>query len=395
MEPTSDPSSLWLSIAREAFAPERSAAEVAETLERLGRQRGLGGGFALGLRELISYASAVPDPAQGVLDAELEAVAVARRIVRPVFQARLQAALDALEAQLRGKCICSGCGKVMQSEGRPTRSWGSLLGGLELQRRQTECKACERHEFPAQRALGLGDGQYTPRLQEAVTMIAATVPYGLAVKLVASLCGIELSVQGVEQMVERRGELVLQLDEHTAQACNPFDEKGLPVAEQLRPEDAVQPSATPQVAYMELDGVVPITREELGDDELTDQDKHRLEQAKQDKARGGKGRRYRIVGREVKNAVLYDGKDCVQESVERGSILNKKYVSYLGAWLPFALLLWTAMLRLRFDQSRLVVILSDGAEWIRSMAQWLPIETLLILDLYHVKHRIWEVAHSL
>ena len=54
-------------------------------------------------------------------------------------------------------------------------------------------------------------------------------------------------------------------------------------------------------------------------------------------------------------------------------------MSHLGAWLPFAFLLWTAMLRLRFDQSRLLVILSDGAEWIRSIAQWLPIETLLIL----------------
>ena len=50
MRLTSDPSTLWLSIAREAFAPERSAAEVAETLERLGRQRGLGGAFALGLK---------------------------------------------------------------------------------------------------------------------------------------------------------------------------------------------------------------------------------------------------------------------------------------------------------------------------------------------------------
>ena len=166
-------------------------------------------------------------------------------------------------------------------------------------------------------------------------MIAATVPYGLAVRLVASLCGIELSVKGVEQMVERRGELVLQLDDEKAQACKPFDEKGLPVAEQLRPEDAVQPSATPQVAYMELDGVVPITREELGDEQLSEQDKQRRERAKQDKARGGKGRRYRIVGREVKNAVLYDGKDCVHESAERGSILSAGTQTVQRRWRRF------------------------------------------------------------
>ena len=47
------------------------------------------------------------------------------------------------------------------------------------------------------------------------------------------------------------------------------------------------------------------------------------ERVRQNRARGGKGRRYRIVGREVKNAVLYDGKDCVRESAQRGSILNK------------------------------------------------------------------------
>ena len=226
-------------------------------------------------------------------------------------------------------------------------------------------------------------------------MMATTVPYGLAAKVVASLCAIEVSVKGIEQMVERRAERVLELDDEQARGCNPFDEKGLPVVEQIRAQDAIDPSATPDVAYMELDGVVPVTREELGDDELTEQDKQRREQARQDRARGGKGRRYRIVGREVKNAVLYDGKDCVRESAQRGSILNKTYVSYLGAWLPFAVLLWTAMLRLRFDQSRLLVILSDGAEWIRSLAEWLPIPSLLILDLYHVKHRIWEVAHAL
>ena len=154
-------------------------------------------------------------------------------------------------------------------------------------------------------------------------MMATTVPYGLAAKVVASLCAIEVSVKGIEQMVERRAERVLELDDEQARGCNPFDEKGLPVVEQIRAQDAIDPSATPDVAYMELDGVVPVTREELGDDELTEQDKQRREQAKQDRARGGKGRRYRIVGREVKNAVLYDGKDCAQESAERGSILNR------------------------------------------------------------------------
>ena len=37
-----------------------------------------------------------------------------------------------------------------------------------------------------------------------------------------------------------------------------------------------------------------------------------------------------------------------------------------------------------------VRVVSGSAAWIRSMAQWLPIERLLILNLDHVKRRIWE-----
>jgi hypothetical protein len=167
------------------------------------------------------------------------------------------------------------------------------------------------------------------------------------------------------------------------------------VSKQLRPEGTVAAADTPDVAYVEIDGVIPITREAIPEAQLSPKDRKRLVQAKQEKARGGKARRYEIVGREVKNAVLYNGKDCAQTGSSRGSILDKTYVSHLGNWLPFALLLWVAIVRLRFNKARKLVVLSDGAEWIRSLAAWLPIPTLLILDLFHVKHRIWEVANSL
>jgi len=188
---------------------------------------------------------------------------------------------------------------------------------------------------------------------------------------------------------------VLALDTEQAETCAPFDETGLSVPTQERPPDTVKEAAAPEVAYVEMDGVVPITREELTGKELTPAERRRQQRAKNAKARGGKGKRYRIVGREVKNAVLYDGKDCAAESPGRGCILAKSYVSFLGEWGPFAALLWVAMLRLRFDQAKLLVVLSDGAEWVRSICKWLPVPTLLILDLFHVKHRVWEVAHSL
>jgi len=188
---------------------------------------------------------------------------------------------------------------------------------------------------------------------------------------------------------------VQRLDAEEAKSCAPFDGKGLPVERQQLPAGSVPVSDAPDVAYLEIDGVIPITREELTRKEMTATERRRLDRAKKAKARGGKGRRYRIVGREVKNAVLYDGKDCATESPGRGCILKKTYVSHLGDWATFAVLLWVAMLRLRFEKAKLLVVLSDGADWIRTLAAWLPVPVFLILDLFHVKHRIWEVANGI
>lgn len=393
MESTTNQSVVWLSIVREAFAQSDSLTKVQATLEKLGRQAGIAGAFASGLHELVSYVDHPWEETDTAVEAEMQAVEASRRIVRPVLEAKLQARLDRLDRESRGTTSCCVCGGVCQSRGRPQRGWESLVGELRLKRRYPYCDDCETGRFPAQEALGLTDSRFTPCLEELCTMIATTVPYGMAARIISKLCGVQVSIKGMEQMVERRGDVVLALDDAQARPCTPYDEKGLPV-EQQRPPDTVAECVAPDVAYLELDGVIPITREELGDDDLTDKDKECQAKAKEEKVRGGKGRRFRIVGREVKNAVLYDGKDCVLESAERGSILDKTYVSYLGSWVPFALLLWTVMVRLRFDQSRLLVVLSDGAGWIRSLAEWLPIPVFLILDLYHVKHRIWEVAYA-
>jgi hypothetical protein len=400
MESTRNPDESWLQVVREAYAQTDGSSQAMARAIRghlSSRPAGLlvAAAFVEGLTELSRYADEGLAATADAVDLEAEAVAVARRVVRPLLQAKMQARLDALDEQLAGTTRCRECKGPMESQGRRGRSWDGVLGPLALKRRYSACEACAKGRAPAQEALGLRDGDFTPRMEEVCTMMATTVPFGVATDLLAKLCGIEVSVKAAQGMVERRAEEVMAKDHAEAVRCAHLDDKGLPVPKQERPVDAVPVQQVPKVAYLEVDGVVPITREELTGKELSPADRRRQQRAKKNKIRGGKGRRYRIVGREVKNAVLYDGKDCAAQSPGRGCILRKTYVSHLGDWLTFAALLWVAMLRMRFDQARQLVILSDGAEWVRSLAGWLPIDTLLILDLFHVKHRIWEVAHSL
>ena len=378
-------------------SPEAVADRIRARLCSGGDEGGgtVGRAFAEGVKELAAYATRTIAIGSTAIDAETEAVSVARRVVRPVLEAKLQAQLDALDAQSVGQTRCCKCEQPMESQGRRWRSWVGMLGTLRLKRRYTYCETCEVGAAPAQKTLGLSDSDFTPRLDEVCTMLATTVPHAMAVTLASKVCGVEVSIKASEDMADRRGAQVQKRDREQAEKLTPYDSTGLPVPQQERPVNTVPKSSTPKVAYLEMDGVVPITREEMTGDELTDIDRQKQAEAKASKARGGKARRFHIVGREVKNAVLYDGKDCVAESPGRGCLLAKTYVSHLGEWTVFAALVWTQLLRMRFDQAELLVVLSDGAEWIRSLCKWLPIPVLLILDLFHVKKRIWEVANAI
>jgi hypothetical protein len=372
--------------------PEAMAQALGHPMgEKLGPGSGVMEAFVQGVCELGRYAQSAP--VDDAVDAERQAAQVSRRVVVALLQTKLQQQLDALDAAQPRGVACAECGRPMASQGRRTRNWQSLLGGLELRRRYVYCERCEQGEHPSQRALGLPDDSFTARLEEAATRMATTVPYQMAVQILEDLCGVSLSEKAVQDMVERRAEAVHAHQGAEAKDCAPYQEDGLPTETPVFVADAVP--TTPEVAYLELDGVVPLTREPVPDSELSAQDRNAKRQAKEQRARGGKGQRYTTVGREVKNAVLYDGVDCVSESPGRGCLLQKTYVSHLGPWMAFAALLWTELCRKGFHRAQRIVVLSDGAEWIRSLCAWLPVDTFLILDLYHAKRRVYEVAHAL
>jgi hypothetical protein len=208
-------------------------------------------------------------------------------------------------------------------------------------------------------------------------MMATTVPHQMAAGLVQRLLGIELSAKAIKSMTERRGRQVVEQSDHEAQDLRQYQERW-----GVRPRvgPVAEAGKGVEVAYLEMDGVVVPTRQAVQAGLAASG------------SRGGKGRKYEVKGREVKNAVFYTGASCAQESDSRGCLLEKTYVSHLGDWPWFAVLVWAQMLTLGFDRAKLVVVLSDGAQWIRELCAWLAIPLLLILDLYHVKHRVWEVA---
>lgn len=368
----------WGSLSRNNEAPSAKAFAPA-LAARLALDVSVASGLLTGFQTLFAYAQAERAPDSTALEEERASVQAALAAVRPVFEARLQQRVDEVDER-NEEVKCGGCGRLCVSQGRRGRTWRSTVGPLRLKRRYSWCEACQQGRALAQERVGLPGGDYTAGLDEVATLMAVTVPHGMAVDLLAQTLGIEISEQGAKSAIARRGAQVVELLRAEAEESKRFeDDWGKPPPYLT----AQAPDKTLEVAYLEVDGVHVLTRTEVAT------------ASEPQPGRGGPGRRYEVGGREVKNAVLYTATACAKESERRGCLLEKTYVSQLGDWLSLALLIWVQMLKLGFDRAKLLVVLSDGAAWIRSLCAWLPVQVCLILDLYHVKHKVWEMAARL
>jgi len=370
---------IWNQLAQGGKKP--NGTELAEALAaRLKITTATAGGLLASFQTLFGYAQMERAQAASAIEEERLSVQVALRAVRPILQARLQQRLDQADEQ-QPEVTCPGCGHLAQSQGRRERCWQSTVGELNLTRRYGWCERCGLGCAPAQEQVGLPASDYTAGLEEVTSLMATTVPHGMAVGLVEQLLGLEVSPQAVKSSVARRAEQVIELQDEEARDIQEFEEKW----EKSPPYITAQAEDRRlEVAYLELDGVQVLVREEAAGGAAESQ-----------AGRGGPGRKYVVGGREVKNAVLYEDAACARESEHRGCLLEKRYISHLGDWLSLAALVWAVMLKRGFDRAQLLVVLSDGAEWIRSLSRWLPVKVLLILDLYHVKHKLWEMAGAL
>lgn len=343
---------------------------------------------------LVPIAAASFAATDTALEEERFCVHQALRAAQPVLQFRLQLRLAQADAAAI-TIACKSCQTHVSSHERRVRSWLSVTGELSLKRRYFYCSECKIGTCPSERIVGLPGQRFTPYFEERCTRMATIIPHRQALTEVGEQFGLEVSVTTIEAMTERRARVIQEIQRQEAKDCAPYDDRGLPRANTLLTIGSA-PTKPLNIAYVELDGVIPMTRERTDHSKPKIDDTAQVETAvdAQMGRRGGAGRTYTMVGREVKNAVLYDDSHCASESASRGCITDKRYVSHLGDWRAFADLLWVQIVRMHFNQARLLVVLSDGAEWVRSLADWLPIPVRLILDLYHAKHRVWEVANA-
>jgi hypothetical protein len=245
---------------------------------------------------------------------------------------------------------CGGCGKPARFLGYRPKTILTLMAPVTLKRAYYRCDECGWSIFPLDQELQVEGSLVSPALKEVAVRTGAEVPFERASELLKSLSGVSLEKKALRELTESMGEV---LEEQSQQEIAvQWQKKG------LRPREIAEP---PERLYISPDGTTAPTEEGWKEAKLAS----------------------------VFTATIPLKKD---EEPER---LCTRYVAGIESSEAFGRRLFTEALKQDIEQAGEVVVLGDGAHWIWNEAEtWLPESRIEIIDFYHAKEKLWDVAKA-
>lgn len=256
------------------------------------------------------------------------------------------------------------CGVAARYAGRRRKGFETVVGRLMLVRAYYHCCGCGQGFCPRDRALGLEGTSLSPALTRMVGQVGAMVSFAEGSELLWELAGVPVPAKQLERKAEALGREISR------------DESDL-----VEPEPPV--AAT---MYLGMDGTgVPVRASEL-------------------KGRAGKQPDGSAKTREVKLVTVWSAEGRDEEG---NPVRDPGSVSYSAAIesaasrdtdeLPsqFAQRAEREGRRRGFEHADRRVVLGDGAPWIWNLAEEQFPGAIQIVDLYHAKGHLWDVAKAI
>jgi hypothetical protein len=241
----------------------------------------------------------------------------------------------------------------------------TVLGAVTVTRAWYHCAACRHGLAPRDGELGVAGLSMSPGLAAMNDQAAAAGPFAKAAALLEHLAGVRLSVKRVERAAEASG---------TAQAAALRQRAALIAGRKLAP---LPPDPLPDKLYAVIDGTgVPMTSGATA-------------------GRAGKGPDGRARTREVKLAVFFTQDELDDQGYPVREEDSDSYIATFEPASVFAGLVKAEGIRRGADHVRQFTIIGDGAAWIWGIASAKFPEATQIVDLYHAREHLHDLARLL
>ena len=259
------------------------------------------------------------------------------------------------------------CGSGHQAEFISCRdkTFDTALGPVTLTRAWYHCAPCKHGLAPRDAELGVAGTSMSPGLTVMNDQAAAAMPFAKAAGLLDDLAGVHLTAKRAERAAEASG---------AAKAAADRDRAAAITARKLVP---LPPSPLPDKLYAAIDGTgVPVT-------------------AKETAGRDGKGADGRARTREVKLAVFFTQDKLDAKGYPLRDPGSSSYIATFEPAATFADLVEAEGIRRGARHVRQLTILGDGAAWIWGIATAKFPEATQIVDLYHARQHLHDLARLL
>ena len=314
--------------------------------------------------EVVAEIEALVGPgAANGLDFEAIETAARRRALAVAARA-VERRLNGDPSDHAGPTVRCDCGKAARYAGRRPKTFQTVLGEMTLARAYYHCEACEAGFCPRDQALGLAHTSLSPAATRMVGLAAAMVSFAEGSELMQDLAGVPVDAKQVERTAEALGREIAQ------------DERDV-----VEPE----PPGAPTM-YLGMDGTgIPMRASELA-------------------GRAGKQPDGSSKTREVKLCTVWTAEARDDEGApvrDSGSVTYSAAIESAASRdtdeqpSDFAQRVDREGRRRGFDQAERRVVLGDGAVWIWNLADEQFPGAIQIVDLYHAKGHLWDVAQAI
>ena len=289
---------------------------------------------------------------------DLEAVEAALRAAVLAAGAKLLGELiDGIGRGRRTRRLICSCGAVMVSKGLDEKRVLTMLGHVQFCRSRYQCPACGQSVYPGDKELDIVGTSRSPGVRRMIARAGSRQTFKEAREDLRIYAGIELSAKDVERVSESIGE---QMEAWQAKQREVV----------LEGDGSEPPHSAIPVMYIEMDGTgVPMVKRELA-------------------GRRGKQPDGTARTREAKLGCVFTQVETDPKGRPVREAGSTSFVGAIESAEQFGERIEAEAIRRGLPFAHKVVVLGDGAAWIRGITEHRFPQAIQIIDLYHAREHV-------
>ncbi len=296
---------------------------------------------------------------------DLEAIETAvRSTVHQAGAAALSELLQFPAPAADSRTLPCSCGQTAHYGGLRAKPVLTVVGRVEVSRPYYVCPDCHTGQFPADRELDIANTEFSPGVRRMQALVGQEAPFAHGREQMKVLAGLEVTAKSVERTAEAIGTEIAQHEQGKIPKVLPID----------FPPRAGEPIP---ILYVQMDGTgVPVVKKETV-------------------GRQGKTQGQPAHTREVKLGCVFTQTSWGQDGYPIRAPDSTTYTGAVETAEEFGQRLYREAGQRGWSRALLRVVMGDGAEWIWNLAALHFPGALQIVDLYHARQHLWDLARQL